>query len=583
MNWLGLKFDARITRELATQRSTIIKGLVCSTVVAALSGVMVWFIKLVVDAVESSDSQKLYSLSLLVIGIFVCKYVFTRGQTQFMSEAANRLSANLRIRAFRKLQHLPISYFNNKRQGSIQSVLTNDVSLFQTAVTGVRDAIDGPIKVAVGTVTIFILNWKLACAAILIVPVLAKVIQRNARKMKAAQAQVQEDLSNLNALQLEALTGTRVIQAFGAEDTIVSRFTALVERGFNSQMVAVRRLASLKPLVELIGAVGVAVVVMVCAWLVSRGEIRVGSLAAFLFSLDYINQGFRNLGALKQTSAQVSSAADRIYAEILDVEQPLADSPDAIEPASFSGRIEFQSISFNYPDGTPALKDVSFVIEPGTSLALVGPSGAGKSTIADLLLRFHDPSEGSILLDGVDLRKLKTEWLRRQIGVVGQQTLLFSGTINDNILFGKPDATRQEVEEACRAAHAQFVFDMPNGLETTLGERGVRLSGGEAQRISIARAFVRKPGLLLLDEATSNLDAVSEKAVQEALNEIMTGRTTVTIAHRLSTAARCTKVLMLRRGEVVEFGSFADLMAASGPFASMYRAYSEGLIDASIG
>lgn len=249
MNWLGLKYDKRITTELASQRSTIIKGLACSTVVAALSGVMMWFIKLVVDAVQHGDSAQLYRLSLMVIGIFAAKYVFTRGQTQFMSEAANRLSANLRIRAFRKLQHLPISYFNNKRQGSIQSVLTNDVSLFQTAVTGVRDAIDGPIKVVIGTVTIFVLNWKLACAAILMVPVLAKVIQRNARKMKTAQAQVQEDLSNMNALQLEALTGTRVIQAFGAEDTTVSRFTALVERSFASQMVAVRRLASLKPLV----------------------------------------------------------------------------------------------------------------------------------------------------------------------------------------------------------------------------------------------------------------------------------------------------------------------------------------------
>jgi subfamily B ATP-binding cassette protein MsbA len=542
-----------------------------------------WFIKLVVDAVERGDSAQLYQLSLMVIGIFAAKYVFTRGQTQFMSEAANRLSANLRIRAFRKLQHLPISYFNNKRQGSIQSVLTNDVSLFQTAVTGVRDAIDGPIKVVIGTVTIFVLNWKLACAAILMVPVLAKVIQRNARKMKTAQAQVQEDLSNMNALQLEALTGTRVIQAFGAEDTTVSRFTALVERSFASQMVAVRRLASLKPLVELIGAVGVAGVVMVCAWLVSRREIGVGSLAAFLFSLDYINQGFRNLGALKQTTAQVSSAADRIYSEILDVEQPLADAPNAIAPEKFVGKIEFQNVSFNYPDGTAALKNLSFVIEPGTSLALVGPSGAGKSTIADLILRFYDPTEGKVLLDGVDLRELKTDWLRRQIGVVAQQTLLFSGTIHENILFGKPDATREEVDAAVRAAHATFVNDMPNGLETTLGERGVRLSGGEGQRISIARAFVRKPGLLLLDEATSNLDAVSEKAVQEALNEIMHGRTTVTIAHRLSTAARCTKVLMLRRGEMVEFGTFTELMSANGSFASMYRAYSEGLIDASIG
>jgi len=256
-----------------------------------------------------------------------------------------------------------------------------------------------------------------------------------------------------------------------------------------------------------------------------------------------------------------------------------ADPPQTQPLPVLKGRIEFEDVHFQYPDGTPALRGVSFIIEPGTSLALVGPSGAGKSTIADLLLRFYNPTQGRILIDGVDLRELPASWVRSQIGVVPQQTFLFAGTVRDNLLLGSPDATDDEMWEALDQAHAGFVRESDLGLESELGERGVRLSGGEGQRLAIARALVKKPRIMLLDEATSNLDVVSEKAVQQALDESMASRTTLFIAHRLSTASRASKIVVLRQGEVLEQGSPEELLSREGAFAAMYRAYRSGVLS----
>ncbi|MBV6459266.1 MAG: putative ABC transporter ATP-binding protein [Fimbriimonadaceae bacterium] len=578
---LRIPLDPRISSELYKHRAIIVKGLVASGFAAGLMAATIPFIKLILDSVEQRHFERLWWLSLGVIALFSVKYSFTRAQAFYLGKAAARLTSDLRIRMYEKLMRLPLGYFHEKKAGALQSVLTNDVGVYNSAISVVRDSIDGPIKAISGLVSIFILHWQLALICCAVLPVMAVVIQRNGRKIKAAQHDVQVDLANLNAMTQESLQGVRIVKAFGAEAMMKSRFERLVEASFLSQIVAIRRTATLRPLVELIGAVALALVVFVCGYFVQNGTLRVSDLAAFIMGLDVINQGFKNIGSLVSTSKQVEAAADRIYSEILDVPEPMADKPGAKELSESMGRIEFDHVSFAYPDGTLALKDVSFIIEAGHSLALVGPSGAGKSTIADLLQRYFDPSEGRITYDGVDIRDLKTEWLRRQIGVVPQQTFLFAGTIADNIRMGLPEATDGEISEAAIAAHAEpFVATMPNRYETELGERGVRLSGGEMQRVAIARAAVRKPRVLILDEATSNLDAVSEKHVQEALEEIMEERTTLVIAHRLTTAARATKILVLRHGEVVEYGNHSDLMERSGAYAAMYRAFSSGVIDA---
>lgn len=578
------KFDKRILAEIAAQKRSVFAGLACSAGSAVLLGLTTWLIKFTLGAVQDGDTAMLQKMSFAVILIFGMRYFLTRGQLYFLSKAANRLTAELRARLFEKLQRLPIRYFNERRSGAIQSVLTNDVNVFQSAINAVRDGIDGPIKVVVGFVAIFTIQWQLALISLAITPFMAFFIQRNARKMRVAQEQVQDDLSHLTAMMHEQLQGTRVVKAFGAEGLVVSRFRQLVERTFASQMKAVRRVATLKPMVELIGAVALAITVFVCGSLVSRGQLQVAELGAFIYALDVIVQGAKNLGGLNQTMAQVSAASNRIYREVLDVPETTSDAPDAIELERSEGRIEFKNVGFVYPDGTRALEDVSFVVEPGSSLALVGPSGAGKSTIADLLLRFYDPTEGEILYDGVDIRKLKSSWYRGQIGVVPQQTFLFAGSIRENLLLGAPDADGAQVLAAAHAAHAhEFVTQMPEGYETVLGERGVRTSGGEAQRLAIARALIRNPKLLLLDEATSNLDAESERIVTQALDEAMANRTTVFIAHRLTTAARANTILMLRRGKIVERGSHTELVASGGAYAGMYRAFSSGVLDGTIG
>ncbi len=578
------RFDPRIVKELRAQKKLIVAGLLCSAGAAALLSTYPVFVKFVLKAVGNHDATMLAYLSLAVIVIFGVKYFFTRGQTFYLSKAATRLTSDLRIRLFDKLMRLPVSYFNDKRAGQIQSVLTNDVNVYQNAIAAVRDSIDGPIKALGGIVTIFIINWQLALASMAVLPFMIFAIQRNSRKMKDAQADVQQDLANLTAMMQESLQGTRIVKAFSAEDTMSSRFKRLVETSFESQVRAVRRVASLRPMVEMIGAVALAIVVYLCGRLVASDALKVDDLGAFIIALDVINQGFKNVASMFNTVAQVQAATDRIYEEVLDQPEHIADQPGARTLEHPSGRVEFRNVSFTYPDGTEALHRVSFTVEPGTSLALVGPSGAGKSTIADLMLRFYDPTEGEILFDGIDIRQLQASWLRQQIGVVPQQTFLFAGSISENIRLGDPDASELDVAEAAQHAHALgFIDQMPNRLQTELGERGIRLSGGEGQRIAIARAIVRKPTMLLLDEATSNLDAVSEKAVQEALEEIMKSRTTLFIAHRLTTAARADRILMLRRGEVVELGSHTELMAMDGAYAGMYRAFTSGVLDGAIG
>ena len=574
------RFDERLTRELRGQRRTIVLGLLCSGVASALTAALVPFIKLILEAVQKAQVSNLSWLSLGVIVLFGIKYWFTRGQVYYLSKAAAMLTSGLRIRLFRKLQALPISFFNDKRAGAIQSVLTNDVSVYQSAVGVVRDAIDGPVKIVLGCAMIIYIQWQLSIAAMLMLPILAIVVQRNGRKMRVAQANVQDDLGHLTAMMQESLQGTRVVKSFSAEERVAGLFETLVDRSLKSQLVAVRRIATLRPTVELIGAVALAIVVLLCGQLVARGQIAVPDLAAFIMGLDVINQGAKNLGSLNQTLAQVHAATDRIYREVLDVPEQHLEDPTAVVPTTVRGKIEFRNVSFAYPDGTQALTQVNFTIDPGTSLALVGPSGSGKSTIADLMLRFYDPTEGQILFDDVDIREVQVSWLRSQIGVVPQQTFLFAGSIADNIRLGAPQATDEEVSEAARMAHAEsFIGNMPRQYETELGERGVRVSGGEMQRIAIARALVRKPKMLLLDEATSSLDAHSEKAVQEALEEVMRGRTTLFIAHRLTSAARADRILMLRRGEVLEQGTHRELNDKDGPYAAMYRAFSSGVMD----
>jgi ATP-binding cassette, subfamily B, bacterial MsbA len=542
------------------------------------------------DEKPSSPEQQndaLHDLGLLclgVIGLFGLKYTFTRGQAYYLSYAANKLAANLRVKMYAKLQRVPMHYFANKRVGGLQSILTNDINVYQTAVTVIRDSIDGPFKAISALIAIFIIQWQLALLALMFVPFLAWFVQRNGQKMKRDQTQVQENLAHLGAFTNEALGGVRVVKAFAAEGTMMRMYQDNVDTSFKSQMRAARRFAQLKPMVELIGAVSLATILYVCGHMARAGTLQISQIVALTFALDVINQGFRSLSNVSNTLSSVQAAADRIYGEILDQPDEESTLGKGRVLENVQGRIAFENVEFSYPDGTQALNSVSFLIEPGTSLALVGPSGAGKSTIADLLLRFHDPSSGRITLDGVDIRELDLQWLRSQFGVVPQQTFLFAGTIEDNLKLSRQNATEAELREATRIAHANGFIDASiHGLQTVLGERGAKVSGGEAQRLAIARALVGNPKLMLLDEATSNLDAESERAVTEAMDEVMVGRTTILIAHRLTTAMRASDILVLRKGAAIESGKPQELVQRQGVFSDMWRTFNHGMIEGEVG
>lgn len=575
-----LNFDPRIASELKAQKRTIVKALAYSLGTSLLANAMIPVVKFGVDYINEKQFDKIVWLALVTVCIYALKYFVARNSIYFLTQAGLRIVADLRIRLFEKLQRLPVSYFNDRRSGEIQSVLSNDVAAYQSAVMIIRDSLDGPLRALIAICAVFVLSWELALVALAFVPLIAYVVNRNGRKVRVASGELQDETARLTGMANEALLGTRIIRAFGGETSFRDRYVRHVESTFGFGMRVTRRVATLRPLVEFIGAVAIATVLVVCGYLSVYRGFKVGDMAALVMALDVVNQGLRTMGYANNTYNQVLASTERIHREVFDVPEVGQGEPAGRTLEQIEGRIEFQNVSFTYPDGTVALQDVSFTIEPGASLALVGPSGAGKSTIADLLLRFYEPSSGRILLDGVPISELDPNWLRLQIGVVPQQTFLFAGTIRENILLGKADAGDEDLEAAAAAAHADvFIDPLPLRYDSEIGEAGVGLSGGERQRVAIARAIIRKPKLLLLDEATSALDAVSEKHVQEALDEIMRQRTTLFIAHRLTTAARANRILVLRRGRVVECGSHKELMKADGAYAGMYRAFSGGLLD----
>lgn len=618
------QIDPRIKRELAEQKRLIRIGLGCTVISSVLYGSTIGLLNRLLEDLSAisagkkfnPNSQALlsqaldtitntlgpekrsefdrlvssYSTSpeaafsamkisiLWIVVVFILRYFFARGQTYFLAEAVARLTNGLRQRLVSKLMKMPVTYFNEKRAGSIQSILTNDVNVFQSAVQVLRDSIEAPLKAVIALIAILILQWQMAVVTLLMLPFIAYIVQRNAKKMRIAQKQVQSDLAEVGAVTQEVLQGVRVVKAFGAEKGVERDYASMLNKSLKSQLRAAELISKLRPLVEMLGAFGLALAFLIGGYLALHGNMTVASMGALGFALDAINQGFRGISNLSSTYSSVQGAADRIYSEILDVPLP-PEHTGRQRLEKIHGHIEFRDVSFVYPDGTWALRHVSFEILPGSSLALVGPSGAGKSTIADLLQRFYEPTSGQILIDGVDLKHLDVSWLRSQIGVVPQHTFLFAGGIDENLRLGTPEATEEQLTKALQMAHAlDFSKEFRDRNVPVLGERGVRLSGGQMQRIAIARALVRDPAILLLDEATSALDAASEKAVTEALAEVMETRTTMFIAHRLTTAARADSILLLKRGEVVEQGSHRELMEQGGEYAALFRVFSSGFL-----
>ncbi len=577
---------------IRADRRVLTTAILCAAAYSGLSLLTGYLLKLMLNLLDPPnvpggvphrhvtlhDLSRLNEYSLAVVIIYAVRWFFAYGETVYFAETGQRLGLRLRNAIYTHLQGLSLGFFNRQRTGALMSTVNNDVPILQSTIASLKDVAPAPFLVVGGLIIIWRISWQLTLAAILLIPIMAFTINRLTRRIRQITRDTQDKLADVNTLMEETLSGIRIIQSFSAEQHEIGRFHKENLAAKNLTMFGIRKAAELKPTIDLIGAIGVAATLWVGGFLVIGGKLTFGDLGFFVLTLNQIAVGINGIGSAKITYEQVQAAGGRILANVLDVESDVQDAPDAVALPPVQGRVEFRKVDFAYNADTPVLRDLSFVMNPGEVVAVVGPSGAGKSTLSDLIPRFYDPQSGQILIDSHDLKTVTLDSLRGQIGIVPQETLLFGGTIRDNIAYGNPAATNQMVEDAARAANAHdFISDpsvLPDGYGTRVGERGKQLSGGQRQRIAIARALLKDPRILILDEATSSLDAKSEQVVQEALEKLMRGRTTLIIAHRLSTIENADRILVLQEGRIVESGTHAELLRLKGLYAHLYETQS---------
>ncbi|MBI2844128.1 MAG: ABC transporter ATP-binding protein [Armatimonadetes bacterium] len=562
----------RLTAYLATNKWRFIGGAFFSAGVAGINLYTASLLKRFLDATMFSSWHEVCIVAILFAALQIPKGLASFGQHYLLASATNHIAAAIRDDVYSHLHRMSLNFFERNKIGHLMSRMTNDVGLIQNGSGAVLDAVAAPMMVIGGISYMFKINWILALVAVVFAPGMSIVISRITRRMRKLTMTLQFRLADVAAVLEETLAGIRIVKSFGMEKHEVRRFADQNRASLMAALKGARRSAAVTPVTEFVGALAVCAVVLVGGYLVVEKMMTLGDLTAFAFISFHVASSAKAIGRLNVTYHQAMAGVERIF-EILDEQPDLSDAPDAIELDEVEGWVEFRDVSFSYQTGEEVLSGISFTMEPGKVVALVGPSGAGKSTIANVIPRFYDVTGGAVLVDGSDVRKVTASSLRRHIGIVPQETVLFSGTIRDNIAYGRPDATDQEIEEAARAANAHdFIAQFEQGYNTIIGERGVRLSGGERQRVSIARAILKDPRILILDEATSSLDSTSERLVQEALEVLMRGRTTLVIAHRLSTITSAHKIIVLAGGKIVEQGSFDELMEREGMFARLYRA-----------
>ena len=438
--------------------------------------------------------------------------------------------------------------------------------------TDLLEAARAPITILIAVVFMASLEWRLTIFALACVPGISLVIAHSGERLRRLTREVQRKLGGLNSYLQERLSGIETVQLFGMEEREVARFGGINEDNYQENMRVAKVVSVLMPLVELISAVGMVVLIYVAGYLTIRGHLSLATLIAFAYVGQRLGSKLALLGKIWLSGQQAAAAGDRIF-EILDAQEEVPEAAGAEELPRVVGRIEFHAVDFRYREGEAVLRGVEVTIEPGQVVAVVGASGAGKTSLVNLIPRFYDPTGGRIEIDGVDIASVTLRSLRSRIGIVPQEPILFGGSVRENIAYGKPEAGREEVEAAARAANAHdFIEALPQGYETPVGERAGKLSGGQRQRIAIARALLLDPRILILDEATSALDAESEALVQDALARLMEGRTTLIIAHRLSTIQRADRILVLADGRIAEDGKHEELLRRGGAYRRLYEA-----------
>ena len=563
----------RILKFIRPYLGRLIAAGFCTVMTAAANLYVPWIVRDVIDKVfQNKDSDLLNLISLGIVVIFFARGIFYYGQSYLMNYVGESIVIDVRGIVYRKLMTLSTHFFDTNKLGTIMSYVTNDVAALQGAMVANSIEIITETSVLIGSVGAMVyLDWKLTLFTFCTFPVVLFFMDFFGKKIRKSGHRIQQATADITSILQETLAATRVVKSFVREPYEIARFDQQNKANFYANMKSAKLMGTLSPVIEFIAALGVTAIIWFGGRSVIGGDITAGSLVAFLVYAINISNPIKRIARVLGSIQKALAAAERVF-YIMDLTDTIPQKPDAITLPSVEGNVEFRHVSFAYNKGETILHDVSFSAKPGQAIALVGPSGAGKSTVASLLPRFYDVTEGAIFVDGHDVRDVTLASLREQVGIVPQETNLFNDTVYNNILYGRLDATHEEVVEAAKAARAhRFIQTLPGGYQMELNEEASNVSQGQKQLLTIARAMLADPKILILDEATSSVDTRTEIQIQKAMDQLMKGRTSFVIAHRLSTIRDADMILVMKDGDIVEQGNHEELLAQNGFYAELYN------------